>query len=81
MFCYLPGHKISKAMSVSHRMPYDQKNGVVKKKYFFLIIKKMGCYKKKWILNRFNKGISLVKRIKKTLKNAVIGDKWVMFFK
>ena len=41
MFCYLPGHKISKAMSVSHRMPYDQKNGVVKKKYFFLILKKM----------------------------------------
>ena len=29
MFCYLPGHKIGKAMSVSHRMPYDQKNGVV----------------------------------------------------
>ena len=33
-----------------------------------------------FILNRFNKGISLFKRIKKTLKNAVIGDKWVMFF-
>ena len=44
MFCYLPGHKISKAMSVSHRMPYDQKNGVVKKKYFFLIIKKWVVY-------------------------------------
>ncbi len=48
MFCYLPGHKIRamsviKAMSVSHRMPYDQKNGVVKKIYFFLIIKKIGC--------------------------------------
>ena len=54
-------------MSVSHRMPYDQKNGVVKKKYFFLIIKKNGLF----ILNRFNKGISLFKRIKKTLKNAV----------
>ena len=76
MFCYLTGHKISKAISVSHRMPYDQKNGVVKKKYFFLIIKKW-----LFILNRFNKGISLFKRIKKTLKNAVIGDKWVMFFK
>ena len=44
MFCYLPGNKISKAMSVSHRMPYDQKNGVVKKKYFFLIIKKVVVY-------------------------------------
>jgi hypothetical protein len=58
-------------------MPYDQKNEVVKKKYFFLNIKKNGLF----ILNRFNKGISILKRIKKTLKNAVIGDKRVMFFK
>ena len=34
-----------------------------------------------FILNRFNKGISLFKRIKKTLKNTVIGDKRVLFLK